>query len=94
MAIVKNIPENNARLWKVKHLISVHPIVFPHGEPTENDVKHTLLKNDGTCLVRKELRPDPERIEATDKFIANPKKLDKEILARDSLLKWLDGRFC
>lgn len=89
VAIVKNIPENNARLWKVKHLVAVDPIVFPFGEPTENDIKHTFLKNDGECIVTKEIAIDPKRLEAAEDFNNDKTKLDKETLKRDALLKWL-----
>lgn len=89
MAIVKNIPENNARLWKVKHLIKVDGIVFPYGEPTENDTDHSFLKQNGECIVTKQISVPSDRLEATEKFIKKPERMDKEFLSKDSLSKWV-----
>lgn len=86
--VVKNIPENNARLWKIKHLIKVTPITFPHGEPTENDIKHTILKSNGECIVTKEIGPIEERVKALELFENSPKRLDTDLIRRDSRLKW------
>lgn len=77
-----------ALLWRVKHLISVEPIIFPYGEPTAEDVKHTHLKEDGECIVHKKLEVAPEVIEATIKFLKDPVKLDKYTLKEDALKKW------
>lgn len=75
-------------LWKIKHLISVEPIVFPFGEPTDEDINHTRLKADGECIVHKKIGPEPERVKATEEFINDPVRLDKDTLKRDALLKW------
>ncbi|VVD02567.1 39S ribosomal protein L30, mitochondrial [Leptidea sinapis] len=91
MAIVKNIPEINAKLWKVKHLIKITPITFPYGEPTENDIKHTVLKENGECIVIKELKPDVKRVEALESFEKDPKRMDSTTIVRDSRLKWVTG---
>lgn len=89
-AIVKNIPENCERLWKVKHLVKIVPITFPYGEPTENDIDHTFLKENGECIVTKEIKIDDGRVEATRKFVDDTRKLDSETLVKDSRLKWLN----
>lgn len=89
-AVVKNIPENNARLWKVKHLIKIKPITFPYGEPTENDIKHTILKESGECIVTKEIGISDDRIKAIEEFQNDPKRLDGETLRKDSRMKWLN----
>ncbi|KAM3966491.1 mitochondrial ribosomal protein L30 [Aphomia sociella] len=88
IAIVKNIPENNMRLWKVKHLIKITPITFPYGEPTEKDIKHTVLKENGQCIVTKMLEIDNKQIEALEKFDNDFKKMDSTTIKRDSRLKW------
>lgn len=93
VAIVKNTPQNNVLLWKIKHLVSVEPITFPYGEPTEEDIKHTNLKECGKCIVHKKIGIDDEfilekRIEATKEFINDPRKLDKDTLQTEALLKW------
>lgn len=81
-----------AKLWKVKHLISVEPITFPHGEPTPDDINYTNLKECGECIVQKKLEIPQERIEATEQFEKDPTRLDKDTLKRDALLRWLSGR--
>ncbi|XP_030378590.1 39S ribosomal protein L30, mitochondrial [Scaptodrosophila lebanonensis] len=88
--VVKNIPENNARLWKIKHLIQVTPITFPYGEPTAQDVKHTILKENGECLVTKDIGPVEVRSAARDAFDEQPKRLDTDLLRKDARLKWLN----
>ncbi|XP_026764408.1 39S ribosomal protein L30, mitochondrial [Galleria mellonella] len=91
VAIVKNIPENNMRLWKVKHLIKVTPITFPYGEPTEADINYTVLKENGQCVVTKKLEPQNSQIEALDKFDNDIRKMDSTTIKRDSRQKWVDG---
>lgn len=85
---MKNIPEVNGKLWKVKHLIKITPIVFPFGEPTKDDIKYTVLRENGECLVVKKLEPQENQIEALDKFDADAKKMDSTTIVRDSRLKW------
>lgn len=89
---MKNTPNLCALLWKVKHLISVEPISFPHGEPTNDDIAYTHLKENGECIVHKKLEIPAERIEATEKFLNDPVRLDKTTLKRDALLQWNSGR--
>lgn len=88
VTVVKNSPEWNLRLWKVKHLIKITPIVFPYGEPTREDINHTILKENGECLVTKKLAIDPMKIEALDKFHASEKKMDSTTIKNDSRRKW------
>ncbi|XP_075979170.1 mitochondrial ribosomal protein L30 [Anticarsia gemmatalis] len=88
VAIVKNIPENNSRLWKVKHLVKITPIVFPYGEPTKDDINYTVLKENGQCIVTKKLEPRPEQIEALEQFSNDAKKMDSDTIKRDSRYKW------
>ena len=38
VSVVKNIPEVNAMLWRVKHVIRIDPITFPDGQPTKDDL--------------------------------------------------------
>lgn len=89
--IVKNIPENNARLWKIKHLVKITPITFPYGEPTEADVNHTFLKENGECIVTKQIEVSPERIEVTENFENRTSRMDGQTLRKDSRLKWLNN---
>lgn len=88
VTIVKNIPENNARLWKVKHLIEITPIHFPQGEPTMDDINHTFLKENGDCIVIKNIDSLNQRMEAAEK--KDPKELDPETLKKESRLRWLN----
>ena len=78
-------------MWKVKHLINITPITFPFGEPTDNDINYTFLKENGECIVTKEIKVDEKRLEATKEFEQEPKRLDGETLRKDSRLKWLNN---
>ncbi|XP_059611426.1 large ribosomal subunit protein uL30m [Phlebotomus argentipes] len=90
IAVVKNTPDMNSLLWKVKHLIKITPITFPHGEPTEEDINYTYLKRNGECIVAKEIKVEENRLQATDEFVKDQKRLDNETLKRDSRMKWLN----
>lgn len=91
IAIVKNIPENNGRLWRVKHLVEIKPITFPNGEPTENDINCSYLKENGELIISKSIEVTKERLEATEKFKNDPVKLDGNTLRVQSRKKWLSG---
>lgn len=94
VAVVKNIPEMCAMLWKVKHLVDVKPIVFPYGAPTADDINHTFLKESGECVVAKEIKIDEKRLEAREEFDQLPARLDGPTLAKHARLKWLNGYEC
>lgn len=80
-AIIKNIPENNQRLWKIKHLIEIVPITYPDGEPQPGD--RTYLKENGELkIVRKLNVPVEKRLELTEDFQKNVKKMDGDTLRR------------
>lgn len=87
--IVKNIPEMNRLLWRVKHLVEVTPITFPQGFP--KDTRGTYLKENGELTVQKELVACDNSLEETEKFMQDVKKLDGPTLRRDSSLKWQSG---
>uniref|UniRef100_A0A1E1WH02 Large ribosomal subunit protein uL30m n=1 Tax=Pectinophora gossypiella TaxID=13191 RepID=A0A1E1WH02_PECGO len=88
VTVVKNIPELNSKLWKIKHLVKITPITFPYGEPSEQDIKYTVLKENGQCVVTKTLEPAPQQIEALEKFDNDVKKMDSTTIKRDSRHKW------
>lgn len=89
---MKNIPEVNAMLWKVKHLIKIEAITFPFGEPTLKEVEHTYLRENGECLVIKEIGRDfDKRVKAAKIFHRDTKKLKTSTLTRDSRLAWEQG---
>ncbi|XP_077286721.1 mitochondrial ribosomal protein L30 [Arctopsyche grandis] len=90
IAIVKNTPRNNAALWKIKHLVEIKPITFPYGEPTPNDINHTVLRETGECIVTKEIAVDVKRIEAFEKYKSNPAKITNQTIERNCRLKWND----
>lgn len=75
----------------MKHLIKVTPITFPYGEPTEEDINYTVLKENGQCLVTKTLKPQESQIEALDKFDMDAKKMDSTTIKKDSREKWNIG---
>ncbi|KAL8584514.1 hypothetical protein ACOMHN_016835 [Nucella lapillus] len=54
----KNTPGVNRILEKVKHLVQIVPITFPHGLPSdESDFHHCVLHADGQLEVTKKLHP-------------------------------------
>uniref|UniRef100_A0A1Y1KQ81 Uncharacterized protein n=1 Tax=Photinus pyralis TaxID=7054 RepID=A0A1Y1KQ81_PHOPY len=85
-AIIKNIPENNARLWRIKHLVKIVPVTFPNGFP--DDSWGTYLKENGELLVTKALKPQEDKLIATEKFVKDPKRLDGDTLRRESRKRW------
>lgn len=80
----------NAMLWKVKHLVNIVPIHFPYGAPTANDLAHTHLKENGECVVTKQIGIDERRLEAAVEFRERPERMDGETLRKDMRLKWLN----
>ncbi|XP_071443015.1 large ribosomal subunit protein uL30m [Hetaerina americana] len=88
VVIMKNIPESNARLWQVKHLVQITPIVFPNGPPGEEDVGSTFLKENGELLVSKRLKVDPERLEVSEE--KENLKMDKDTIRKQCRLRWLN----
>lgn len=75
----------------MKHLIKIEPIVFPHGEPTKDDINYSFLKENGDCVVIKSIDPLIKRLEAAESFEKDKKRLDSDTLKRDSRLKWLNN---
>ncbi|XP_018574881.1 39S ribosomal protein L30, mitochondrial [Anoplophora glabripennis] len=86
--IIKNIPENNQRLWKIKHLVRICPITFPDGFPKEDDM--TYLKENGELRITKRVRVE-DRLQLTEEFQKDITKLDGDTLRRNSRMKWLSG---
>lgn len=89
IAIVKNIPEINAKLWKIKHLIKVKPITFPYGPPSDEDVEATYLKENGECIVAKSLKISEPVIEASNNFTNNETRMDGKTLRKYLRLQWV-----
>ncbi|XP_028128046.1 uncharacterized protein LOC114324410 [Diabrotica virgifera virgifera] len=87
--IVKNIPENNQRLWKIKYMINITPITFPNGFPHVNDV--TYLQENGELNIIKKGAIHKEQLGASDKFRNDRQRLDGDTLRRHSRQKWLTG---
>lgn len=78
---------------KIKHLIKIEPIEFVYGEPTKEDINYTFLKENGECVVIKNVNAKEleKRLESTKQFEQDQKQLDSEVLKRDSRLKWLNN---
>ncbi|TGZ51410.1 Uncharacterized protein DBV15_08972, partial [Temnothorax longispinosus] len=88
--IVKNTPEICAMLWKVKHLIKIVPIKLPDKLPTMDDLNGTYLHENGTFYVIPKV--DSAREEAVEKFVNDPKKLNRDLIQDKLRFKWLQGR--
>lgn len=87
--IVKNTPEICAMLWKVKHLVKIVPIKLPDRLPTTDDLNGTYLHENGTFYVVPKV--DPAREEAVERFVNDPKKLNRDIIQEKLRQKWLLG---
>ncbi|KAK9502442.1 hypothetical protein O3M35_011221 [Rhynocoris fuscipes] len=86
IAIVKNIPENNARLYKIKHLIKITPIKTPKG--ISDDCTMGYLREDGVYLSGKTLAANDDRLRITEDFQTDPARLDADTLIKQSRDKW------
>lgn len=84
---MKNIPENNQRLWKIKHLIKIVPITYPDGFPSPTD--HTFLKENGELKIVKQVEAVDEKLQLAVQFKKDFKLLDGDTLRRESRRKWL-----
>ncbi|XP_072382140.1 uncharacterized protein mRpL30 [Diabrotica undecimpunctata] len=87
--IVKNIPENNQRLWKIKYMINITPITFPNGFPNITDV--TYLQENGELNIIKNNAVHKDQLGASENFRNNRYRLDGDTLRRHSRRKWLSG---
>jgi large subunit ribosomal protein L30 len=87
---VKNTPEMNLRLWKVKHLIKITPIQTPDGLPEKDDLWGTHLDSEGVFRVAKCYNPDFKRLEATEEFEKLTKRVDKVSMEKNCRNKWLN----
>ncbi|XP_060526000.1 large ribosomal subunit protein uL30m [Cylas formicarius] len=87
--VVKNIPENNHRLWKVKHMIKIDPITFPDGFPNEND--STYLQENGELRIVRHIGHIEERSKLLSEYKTATDKMDGDTLRRDSRSRWLTG---
>lgn len=89
VVILKNIPEVNRALWKVKHVVEIVPVTFPDGFP--KDSRGTYLKENGELVVKKELVPCESSLQKTLGYRHDPKRLDGATLKKDADMKWLSG---
>ncbi|XP_030756851.1 39S ribosomal protein L30, mitochondrial [Sitophilus oryzae] len=87
--VVKNIPENNGRLWKIKHLIEIVPITFPDGFPAADD--RTCLHENGELRIVKKLNTVEKQLELTENFSKLPERMDGDTIRRSLRKKWLNG---
>ncbi|XP_022196116.2 39S ribosomal protein L30, mitochondrial [Nilaparvata lugens] len=85
---VKNIPEFNAKLYRIKHLVKITPIKFINGEPTAEDINYCNLNEWGEFTITKKI--DSKRLEQTEKFINDPMHLDSDTKRKQSRLKWIN----
>lgn len=90
VAIVKNIPEINQRIWHVKHLLLIQPIRCPDGLPEDGDLSGTFLQENGVFRVATKLKVAPESVKALEDFRSQKTRLDGETLRRHLRLKWVN----
>ncbi|KAI5701112.1 39S ribosomal protein L30, mitochondrial [Diaphorina citri] len=85
VVIIKNTPNNNSKLWKVKHLVKITPITFPDGVPEEGDVFSTYLDHNGELKIKKSINPEVKEL---IEYKPNPVQLNKNDLKRQSRQIW------
>jgi len=89
--LLKNTPDTNAKLWKVKHLVRITPVTFPDGEPTPEDIGSTKLTHAGEMRISSRYKIDPAELQAEDEYMNNPRRLDDRTKRKDSMRKWMLG---
>uniref|UniRef100_A0A182LS15 39S ribosomal protein L28, mitochondrial n=1 Tax=Anopheles culicifacies TaxID=139723 RepID=A0A182LS15_9DIPT len=78
----------------MKHLVEILPITYKYGEPTQDDIERTFLKEDGECVVIRKLEAAEEvniKITAAEEIRNAKERMDGETLRKDSRLKWLNA---
>lgn len=90
VVIVKNTPDNNEKLWKIKHLVKITPITFPDGMPGEDDLFSTYLNHKGELEIKKNIDGETKVKEIVE-MKANPISLKKMDLRKQSLAVWEQG---
>ncbi|KAL0279653.1 UNVERIFIED_CONTAM: hypothetical protein PYX00_001159 [Menopon gallinae] len=88
IAVVKNIPEVNASLWKVKHLVKITPIRIVNGLPKDGDFKGTYLRDNGEFIVSRKVQVDPKVVEAHEKFHNDKNKFDGATMRKYLKQRW------
>jgi len=88
VAIVKNTPTNNARLYRVKHLVEITPISTPQGMP--DDPKYGFLKENGEFISYSCIEGHALPLEQAEQKLEDLKKIsvDGETLKTRLRLKW------
>ncbi|XP_045466301.1 39S ribosomal protein L30, mitochondrial [Harmonia axyridis] len=87
VVVLKNMPETNMKLWKIKHLVQIKPITFPNGFP--EDINGTYLKENGELVVKHSISEEKQVLSET--LRKDVKRLDGDTLRRNSRQKWLTG---
>ncbi|KAK6642796.1 hypothetical protein RUM43_004298 [Polyplax serrata] len=89
--IVKNIPQINAMLWKVKHLVDIKPITY-QGELPE-DSCGTYLRDNGELVISPSLRTSPESFKRTEEYINCNNRFTPRYHKTYLLQKWVRGEY-
>lgn len=91
-AIVKNVPEMNAMLWTVKHVVKITPITFPYGEPKEGDKGY--LNDKGQYILIKKIGGDidEKRLQVSEQVFTDRLRLDADTLKKKLRDIWLTSR--
>lgn len=83
--MVKNIPETNALLWKVKHLVQIKPITWKGDLP--KDGLGTHLRETGELVISPKLKPSEEVIAASEVQKQNL-SMSKKYMKKYLLKQW------
>jgi len=83
--IVKNTPETNQKLYRIKHLVEIKPITFPNGFPT--DTTSGFLDHHGRYVNYKLLDVSPEDAQKSLEKLGK-KKVDGITMRNRLRLRW------
>ncbi|XP_071530137.1 uncharacterized protein mRpL30 isoform X2 [Panulirus ornatus] len=68
VAIVKNNPENNAMLWRVKYLVKITPLRIPADLPDDADPRCCFLKETGEFIYSPRVKVEDSALEEDPKI--------------------------
>ncbi|XP_042886856.1 39S ribosomal protein L30, mitochondrial-like [Penaeus japonicus] len=86
VAVVKNNPENNAMLWKVKHLVKITPIRVPENLPEDMDPACCFLKETGEFIYSPHIKVDEKALQVDEKLVAT--KWNQDFVDRETRKNW------
>ncbi|CAL4100299.1 unnamed protein product, partial [Meganyctiphanes norvegica] len=89
VSVLKNNPENNALLWKVKHMVKVTPLRVPTNLPKDIDPKDCFIKETGEFYHIPKIGIPKEKL-VEDAKLTKP-AFDGDHLLKEARKRWQDA---